>query len=142
MHNRPATPDTVTPTPPLRQFIVCPLVDGLPDVPEVTGYRYDDPTEAAQHAGQATADSGSFTTFVAYELVPVQPDDKAMHDVVYPDGFHSYWSTHCRHGNHEACNATELAPGVPRRPAQCKTCGAPCACTQCDHSAPEVPDVT
>jgi hypothetical protein len=35
-------------------------------------------------------------------------------DVVHPAGVHEYWSTHCRHGNHEACRATELAPGVPR----------------------------
>lgn len=49
-------------------------------------------------------------------------------DFVYADGSHTYWSTHCRHNNHDACNATSLAPGVPRRPAQCKTCGAPCIC--------------
>lgn len=52
----------------------------------------------------------------------------AKADVVYADGTHEYWSTHCRHGNCEACAATELAPGVPRRPAQCKTCGSPCIC--------------
>lgn len=56
----------------------------------------------------------------------------AMVDVVAADGTHRYWSTHCRHGNHEACAAVELAPGVPRRPAQCKTCGAPCQCP-CGH---------
>jgi hypothetical protein len=50
-------------------------------------------------------------------------------DVVFgTSGSHLYWSTHCRHGNHQACNATELAPGVPRRAAQCKTCAAPCIC--------------
>jgi hypothetical protein len=49
-------------------------------------------------------------------------------DVVYADGTHRYWSTHCRHGNHNACNATELVPGVPREPAQCKGCAAPCVC--------------
>ena len=61
-------------------------------------------------------------------------------------GEHRYWSTHCRHGNHEACSATEImgplrvgARGsdgrypvtetrVPREPAQCKTCAAPCIC--------------
>lgn len=52
-----------------------------------------------------------------------------MIDVVHPDGTHDYWSTHCRHGNHEACSATELAPGVARRPSQCKTCAAPCRCS-------------
>lgn len=53
----------------------------------------------------------------------------AKADVVYSDGKpHRYWSTHCRHDDHDACKATELAPGVPRRPAQCKTCAAPCRC--------------
>jgi hypothetical protein len=51
-----------------------------------------------------------------------------MVDVILPVGTHYYWSTHCRHSNHDACRATELAPGVPRRPAQCKTCAAPCRC--------------
>lgn len=54
-------------------------------------------------------------------------------DILFEDGTHVYHSTHCRHGNHEACKATKLAPGVPRRPAQCKTCGAPCVCPDCDH---------
>jgi hypothetical protein len=49
-------------------------------------------------------------------------------DVITADG-HVYWSTHCRHYRHDDCRATELAPGVPRRPAQCKTCAAPCICT-------------
>lgn len=48
-------------------------------------------------------------------------------DVVHPDGQHVYYSTHCRHDNHAACDATELN-GAPRRPAECKTCGAPCVC--------------
>ena len=52
----------------------------------------------------------------------------AKPDVVFVDGSHRYWSTHCRHDNHGACSATELAPGVPREPAQCKTCAAPCLC--------------
>lgn len=49
-------------------------------------------------------------------------------DVVFADGSHRYWSTHCRHDRHDACAATELAPGVPRQPSQCKTCAAPCLC--------------
>lgn len=50
-------------------------------------------------------------------------------DIINDDGeSHAYWSTHCRHGNCDACAATELAPGIPRRPAECKTCGAPCLC--------------
>lgn len=55
---------------------------------------------------------------------------QAATDVVYSNGAHWYWSTHCRHGNHDACNSVELAPGVPRQAAQCKTCQAPCQC-QC-----------
>lgn len=59
-------------------------------------------------------------------------------DVVMPDGSHTYWSTHCRHGNHEACSAPEVSGPMPgglghyaaieRKPAQCKTCAAPCIC--------------
>lgn len=51
-----------------------------------------------------------------------------MVDVVYPDGSHDYWSTHCRHGRCGDCGKTELAPGVPRQAARCKTCGAACRC--------------
>lgn len=59
---------------------------------------------------------------------------------VAPDGTtHTYWSTHCRHGNHDACSAVTLSGGtghtgigpatfIPRNPAQCKTCSAPCIC--------------
>ena len=54
---------------------------------------------------------------------------EARLDWIWSDGCHDYWSTHCRHDNHEACAATELAPGVPRKPAQCKTCAAPCFCS-------------
>lgn len=57
----------------------------------------------------------------------------ARADVLLADGTHRYWSTHCRHARtaeeHAACSATELAPGVPRKPAQCKTCAAPCICS-------------
>jgi len=62
-------------------------------------------------------------------------------DIIGADGHHWYWSTHCRHApwprrksdeddrdGHDACQAIELAPGVTRRPAQCKTCGARCIC--------------
>lgn len=55
--------------------------------------------------------------------------DVVIPDSVIPEGEHRYWSTHCRHDAHDACAATELAPGVPRRPAQCKTCGSPCICS-------------
>lgn len=49
-------------------------------------------------------------------------------DTLRADGVHWYWSTWCRHDNHDPCKATEHAPGVPRNPAQCKSCGAPCLC--------------
>ncbi|HYJ33805.1 MAG TPA: hypothetical protein VE326_11350 [Candidatus Binatia bacterium] len=54
--------------------------------------------------------------------------DGAKLDVLFAGGAHHYWSTHCRHDDHDACSATELAPGVPRKPAQCKRCGAACIC--------------
>lgn len=50
-------------------------------------------------------------------------------DAVLPDGTHLYWSTHCRHGRHDDCSATVIHRGggeVSKRPAQCKTCAAPC----------------
>lgn len=53
-------------------------------------------------------------------------------DILHPDGHHEYYSTHCRHGDHEACAATTINGGV-RKPAECKLCGAPCRCTECDH---------
>lgn len=58
----------------------------------------------------------------------VSPMYLAKADVVFHDGSHQYWSTHCRHDHHDACAVTELAPGIPREPAQCKSCGAPCLC--------------
>ena len=61
--------------------------------------------------------------------------DQTQADILFADGVHWYWSTHCRHGRHRKCAATELAPGVPRLPAQCKECAAPCRC-DCHHSEP------
>lgn len=49
-------------------------------------------------------------------------------DVILSNGEHIYWSTWCRHDNHDGCKALEKAPGVPRNPAQCKTCAARCIC--------------
>ncbi len=51
-------------------------------------------------------------------------------DEVWPNGLHRYWSTHCRHGRHDDCDATTIGGplGAPRKPAQCKTCEAPCRC--------------
>jgi hypothetical protein len=53
---------------------------------------------------------------------------RTRRDVIAADGVHTYWSTHCRHDRHADCAARELAPGVARRPAQCKICAAPCIC--------------
>ena len=62
-------------------------------------------------------------------------------EAVFPgrDGPHLYLSTHCLHAVldnddslHERCNAEELAPGVPRQPAQCKHCAGECLCW-CHH---------
>lgn len=44
-------------------------------------------------------------------------------DVILTDGTHRYWSTHCRHGSHEACKGT------------CKTCRSPCVCPACGHAS-------
>lgn len=59
-------------------------------------------------------------------------------DAVLPCGCHLYWSTHCRHGNHEKCSARHLLAedvaragvvvAVNRTPASCKGCSAPCRC--------------
>lgn len=58
-------------------------------------------------------------------------------DAILPDGTHRYRSTHCRHDRHYDCRATVLIGGNPygagdaaikRKPAQCKTCAAPCIC--------------
>lgn len=58
-------------------------------------------------------------------------------DIILPSGRHMYFSTHCRHDLHGNCSATVLVGGNPhgdgdsavaRRPAQCKTCAAPCVC--------------
>lgn len=59
-------------------------------------------------------------------------------DVILPDGTHRYWSTHCRHEDHEACSARWLkgptvmdgvTTSIVRMPAQCKQCGAACLCS-------------
>lgn len=49
-------------------------------------------------------------------------------DVVLSTGEHLYDSTHCRHGNPELC--ADDSNG--RRPAQCKSCAAPCRHTYTD----------
>lgn len=76
----------------------------------------------------------------------------ASTDVLLADGTHRYWSTHCRHGNHEACAADRLpawrAPAqlewllppvttIERNPAQCKTCASPCICP-CHATPPTI----
>lgn len=39
-------------------------------------------------------------------------------DVIADDGTHRYWSTHCRHGDHNLCKGS------------CKGCAAPCVCPE------------
>jgi hypothetical protein len=82
---------------------------------------------------------------------PSEPVGQA--DTVHADGSHTYWSTHCRHGNHEACSATSMvrnraargpAEAAPRpvqvlkAAAQCKTCAAPCICPCHEQSRVEL----
>lgn len=75
-------------------------------------------------------------------------DAETLIDVIFPDGTHRYWSTHCRHAGpspddprHADCSADRLAGDtlrdgralprtveIQRKPAQCKTCAAPCIC--------------
>lgn len=83
----------------------------------------------------------------------------AMVDAILPDGTHHYWSTHCRHGNHDACSADAVLGDVTyesgmagsrlnfgkqvairRKPAQCKTCAAPCLCPCHKDATEEAPD--
>lgn len=63
--------------------------------------------------------------------------DPEKRDVISGDGTHEYWSTHCRHDRHDDCTAKWLTgptvmdgvtTSIARRPAQCKTCAAPCIC--------------
>lgn len=82
------------------------------------------------------------------EPLRVFPADSRI-DAILPDGTHHYWSTHCRHdpgdgSGHRACSATVIEGRqvgervrLPRKPAQCKTCAAPCQCP-CHKPAPEV----
>jgi hypothetical protein len=105
-----------------------------------------DVMDAAAKAGTLSTPEPSAAT--ALRLVDELERLGAKVDVVLPDGTHRYWSTHCRHDtpeSHEACSAKQLtgraavrvsergtwAPrtvGIPRKPAQCKTCEAPCVC--------------
>jgi hypothetical protein len=78
------------------------------------------------------------TTHLFAVMKLVEEREASKIDVILPDGTHRYWSTHCRHAEdahdirHLACS---LSRGVDadgkhfaRRPAQCKTCAAPCIC--------------
>lgn len=70
------------------------------------------------------------------------PELRALVEVMAPGGVHRYLSTYCLHarltddpGKSErldaACAATEIVRSgscVPRDPAQCKCCEAPCVC--------------
>ena len=101
------------------------------------GSHYDETEVWARYVLDALAAAGRLATHA--------PD--AMVDVIKPDGTHHYWSTHCRHGNHNACSADAMLGDVTyesgmagsrlnfgkqvairRNPAQCKTCAEPCIC--------------
>lgn len=61
-----------------------------------------------------------------YEMPGAAPAERqfpigSLMDAVLPDGVHRYWSTHCRHGNHDLCKGA------------CKGCGARCLCSTCTH---------
>jgi hypothetical protein len=92
--------------------------------------------------GQSVGFCGSPAVITGARLLPDRRAEITLDtpgllpDLIYPDGHHAYWSTHCRHGNCGACAATELAPGLPRRPSQCKICSAPCTC-ECHCAARE-----
>lgn len=69
-------------------------------------------------------------TYVLTQRRSAKASDPLKVDVMTSDA-HWYWSTYCRHHRHDECAATVIQRDggtVPRRPAQCKTCGAPCAC--------------
>jgi hypothetical protein len=61
---------------------------------------------------------------VAFATLPALPANLIKADVLMPDGSHAYWSTHCRHGDHNLCKLT------------CKGCGSPCICfdPECVHN--------
>jgi len=67
-------------------------------------------------------------------LADEQGEKHTKADIIFADGTHWYWSTHCRHATpenpegHDACRATEFPGGSVRNPSQCKACGAPCRC--------------
>jgi hypothetical protein len=96
-----------------------------------------------QASDAAEADKRGYQRGVVEGVFP----RNAKVDVIWPDGTHRYWSTHCRHDRHEDCSATEITgpatirrgvlskrvhlerpASIERRPAQCKTCASPCIC--------------
>lgn len=96
----------------------------------------EDWRQAAEHAEEALSDEWS-----DQKLTEEESEHRVLLDIleIAPDGTtHTYWSTHCRHGRHEDCSATEMTGRMPawpeahtavlRKPAQCKTCAARCIC--------------
>lgn len=74
-------------------------------------------------------------TAAAHVFLDALDEAGVLVDAVLPDGTHRYYSTHCRHGRHDACDATTLNDG-PRQPGQCKTCAAPCRCRHHNQGDP------
>jgi hypothetical protein len=52
------------------------------------------------------------------------------------DEEHEYLSTGCLHGRHDYCQNKQGQAG-PKRPGECKFCGAPCICP-CHRKAADV----
>lgn len=91
--------------------------------------------KAKQELGQGATLTADEVAGIIWAINSLRRTPGAKADTITAAGDHQYWSTHCRHDRHQDCAADELAPGVPRRPAQCKTCAAPCTC-RCHRERP------
>lgn len=103
------------------------------EIGRVTKQRDDLEAERDEYRQAATAEAFLADQFRAQRnALEEQIKQSGKVDMILPDGTHLYWSTHCRHATdeegHNKCQATEFAPGVERKPSQCKTCAAPCRC--------------
>lgn len=96
---------------------------------------FDDLSEQAAEIEQAILDALA----AAGRLLP----EGARADVMLPDGSHTYFSTHCRHGSHQLCESnaitgltvvSERPVAIGKVPARCKGCASPCVC-EC-HASP------
>ncbi len=107
--------------------------------------RDDNPPEAWVHSNIVPLDHFARVALDALAAAGRLCVTGAKADLLLPGGHHWYWSTHCRHGSHEACSADWMAGtvasnepraagvlgmsiSVERQPAQCKHCASPCIC--------------